>query len=128
MDTPETLAAALVASGLKAAAGSRVAVQQSAQRIKTEARKNVHQSAPVHNAHAADAITYDTNYGQRFGSPVVEAEIGYDKGKRGGSLGNLLEYGGGGDHSPPHRDLGRALDAEEPRFENAIALIAEKLL
>jgi hypothetical protein len=32
-------------------------------------------------------------------------------------LGNLLEFGGGGDHSPPHRDLGRALDAEEPRFE-----------
>jgi hypothetical protein len=128
MDTPETLAAALVASGLKAAAGSRVAIQQSAQRIKTGARNNVRKSAPVHNAHAGDAITYDTSYGERFGSPVVEAEIGYDKARRGGSLGNLLEFGGGGDHSPPHRDLGRALDAEEPRFANAMERIAEKLL
>jgi hypothetical protein len=58
----------------------------------------------------------------------VDAEIGYDKNTKPGRLGNLLEYGGGGDHSPPHRDLGRALDAEEPRFTEALAALVEKLL
>jgi hypothetical protein len=124
VDTPATMAAALIAAGAKAVVETRTIVQKGALNIKTEGRNNVLKSAPVHNAHAAHAITYDTKIAQT----TVEAEIGYDKDKRGGKLGNLLEYGGGGDRSPAHRDLGRALDAEEPRFENAIALMATGLL
>jgi hypothetical protein len=59
----------------------------------------------------------------------VVSEIGYDKDITGGALGNLLEYGGGGDHSPPHRDMGRAADAEEEaRFGDSLQAMALKLL
>lgn len=117
MDTPATLAAAMLEAAAKAAVGTRAVVQASARTVRDEARRNVEKSAPVQNAHAQYAITYNTG----FTAAGVEAEIGYDKDKNGGALGNLLEFGGGGDKSPPHRDLGRALDAEEPRFEAALS-------
>jgi len=132
MDTPDSLAADL----LKAAAGAivvtRAVVQKGALNIKTDAQENVRKSAPRRNAHAAQTINYDTT----VNATSIDAEIGYDKdknkadGKRTGpgGIGNLLEFGGGGDHSPPHRDLGRALDAEEPRFEASLALAIERLL
>lgn len=119
MDTPQTLAAAMLKAAAEAAVSARVVVQASAKTIRDEARKNVEKSAPVQNAHAQYAITYETG----FGKTGVEAEIGYDKDKNGGALGNLLEYGGGGDKSPPHRDLGRAFDAEEPRFISALSTL-----
>lgn len=124
MDTPETLAADLLRAAAGAIVGTRAVVQKGALNIKTQAKANVLRSAPVHNAHAHNAITYDTT----IRPTAVEAEIGYDKSRRGGALGNLLEYGGGGDHSPPHRDLGRAADAEEPRFLDALGQMAERLL
>jgi hypothetical protein len=124
MDTPDTLAAAMLAAAAGAVAGTRAVVQKGALNVKNEGRANALASAPRHNARAPYAITYDT----KVGKASVEGEIGYDKNKPGGALGNLLEFGGGGDHSPPHRDLGRALDAEQPRFEKALADMAEKLL
>lgn len=124
MDTPASLAADMVKAATEALVGARAVVAKGALNVKTEAKANVYKSAPVHHAHAAEAITYDTS----VGAADIVAEIGYDKERRGGPLGNLLEFGGGGDHSPPHRDLGRALDDEEPRFEAAMGLLAEKLL
>jgi hypothetical protein len=124
-DSPDKLAADL----LKAATGvpvmARTVVKRGAQNIKDEARESVLRTAPVHNAGAHNAITYDEPavVGAR-----VESEIGYDRSIRGAALGNLLEFGGGGDHSPPHRDLGRATDAEEARFESALSTMAGKLL
>ncbi len=133
VDTPQTLAAALAASSAKAVAETRAIVQKGAQNIKTEAKANVLRSAPIHHANAANFITYDT--GVLRNGTTVDAEIGYDKekgasaGKKGpGAIGNLLEFGGGKDHSPPHRDLARALEAEEPRFEQAISTMASRLL
>jgi len=124
MDTPETLAADMLKAAAEAVVATRAVVQVGAFNVKRDARANVLKSAPIHNAGAAAAITYDTN----IGKTSVDAEIGYDKDKKPGRIGNLLEYGGGGDHSPPHRDLGRALDAEEPRFTEALAALVEKLL
>jgi len=124
MDTPETLAADMLKAAAEAVLATRIVVQVGAANIKRDAKANVLKSAPIHNAGAADAITYDTEVGKTS----VDGVIGYDKSRRGGALGNLLEYGGGGDHSPPHRDLGRALDAEEPRFTEALAALVEKLL
>lgn len=117
MDTPETLAAAMLQAAAAAAAGARTVVQVGANNIKRDARANVDKSAPVQNAHAQYAITYDVG----IAGMSIEAEIGYDKDLPGGAIGNLLEFGGGGDKSPPHRDLGRALDDEEPRFESALS-------
>ena len=124
MDTPETLAAALVASAAKAIVETRAVVQKGALNIKTEWKNNVAQSAPRHGAAAARWINYDTT----IGKTTIDAEIGYDKDHKAARLGNLLEFGGGGDHSPPHRDGGRALESEEPRFLNAIESMAGKLL
>lgn len=122
METPYTMAADLLAAGAKAVVGTRAIVQKGALNVKKQAKANVQRTAPVQNAYAHEAITYDT----AFAATTVEAEIGYDKAKRGGDLGNLLEYGS--DNNPPHRDLGRALDAEAPRFEKAITTMAEGLL
>jgi hypothetical protein len=124
MDTPETLAADMLKAAAEAAAATRTVVQVGAFNVKRDAKANVYKSAPIHNAHAAEAITYDTS----MGKSSIDAEIGYDKDRTSGRIGNLLEYGGGGDNSPPHRDLGRALDAEEPRFTEALAALVEKLL
>jgi hypothetical protein len=124
MDTPDSLARDMLKAAVEAAAGTRALVQKSSQAIKTQARVNVSQTAPVQNAHAQYAITYDTAVDLPGGK--ITAEIGYDKDKPGGALGNILEYGSR--HNGPHRDLGRAADVEEPRFEDAIALMAGKLL
>ena len=124
MTTPLALAAELLQAAGGAAAATRVVVQGSAKRVKEQGRANAKRSAPTHNAGAPDAITYET----RLLATSVVAEIGYDKNKPGGALGNLLEYGGGGDHSPPHRDLGRALYNEEPSFLNGLAAMAKGLL
>ena len=124
--TPDQFAADLLKAAGKAIVGTRAIVQKGALNIKNDARKNVAQSAPMHNAHAQYAITYETK--NDFKAGVSRAEIGYDKDINGGALGNLLEYGGGGDRSPAHRDLGRAFDAELPRFEEALAMFAGKLL
>jgi len=124
MNTPATMAAALLASVAQAEAETRAIVETGALHVKNEGRANALASAPARHAHAPHAITYDVAQ-QPTGT---QAEIGYDKSKRGGALGNLLEFGGGGDHSPPHLDLERALTAEEPRFVGAFRLMAQRLL
>lgn len=124
MDTPETLAADMLKAAGEAIVATRTVVQVGAFNVKRDARANVLKSAPIHNAGAAAAITYDTT----VHATSIDAEIGYDKDRKPGRMGNLLEYGGGGDHSPPHRDLGRALDNEAPKFEAAIATAAGRLL
>lgn len=124
IDTPETLAAALLRAAAQASVEARGVIQRGALNIKNEAKRNVAASAPSHNANAAGAITYDTHAGG--GTLTPGAEIGYDKDRRPGRLGNLLEYGSR--NNPPHRDLGRALDSEEPRFIEALSAITERLL
>jgi hypothetical protein len=120
----------MLQSVAEVAAGARTVVEVGAFNIKRDAKANVYKSAPTHNAHAAEAITYDTS----ASVTSFDAEIGYDKDKGKsagkttgpGGIGDVLEYGSR--HNPPHRDLGRALDAEAPRFEDAISLLAKKLL
>lgn len=122
MDTPATMAASLLAAAGKAAVETRAIVAKGALNVKNEGRANALRSAPTRHAHAPYAIGFDLNV-----APTAPAAvIGYDKDQPGGALGNLLEYGSR--NNPPHRDLGRALDNEEPRFEDAIALMAGRLL
>lgn len=120
MDTPSTLAADMLRAAAGAAVGARAVVAKGALNVKKGAQENVAKSAPVHNAHAGSAISYDLD------TSGLGAEIGYDKDKRGGALGNLLEYGSR--KNAPHRDLGRALDDEEKRFEAAMDALVGKLL
>lgn len=68
------------------------------------------------------AVTYDvTEHGYS-----VSAEIGPDKAKRQGALGNLIEFGSV--NNAPHPAVYPALDREETRFYSALEDLAEKLL
>lgn len=123
--TPDQFAAILVGAIPKAAKATVDVVRKSSGNVKIGARKNVQMTAPIHNAHAQFDINYDVD---TQGTWVV-GDIGYDTGPgKSGNLGNLLEHGGGGDHSPPHRDLGRAMDVEEPRFIQALEDLTEQVI
>lgn len=76
----------------------------------------------THIPHIVSGIGYDTS---REGW-VFSAEIGVAASNRQAFLAHILEYGTL--HSAPHPAGQMALDAEEPRFIQACADIAEKLL
>lgn len=95
-------------------------VKRGALNIKNDWRRNAAQSAPKHAPSYPSTIGYDIH---RAG-PVTLAIIGPDKSGRQGALGNLLEYGSA--KNPPHRDGGRALDAETPRFEQQMDAITAR--
>lgn len=97
------LAAAAAAAPLEAAA----VVAKGLLNIKDDARRNATASSGTHAKAYPGTITYDPDPGGLSG------EVGPER--RGqGHLGPILENGSV--HNPPHRDLGRALDAEEPKF------------
>ncbi|MFE0651055.1 hypothetical protein ACFVZH_20940 [Streptomyces sp. NPDC059534] len=89
----------------------------------------------VKNAWRSNAIASSGRHARRYPYSVgydvtpipggATAEIGPDKGKRQGALGNLLEYGSS--KNPPHNDGGRALTAEGPAFEAHVTELAERL-
>jgi hypothetical protein len=90
-------------------------VAKGALNVKTEARRNATASSGVHARKYPGTITYDVDPNNG-----LTAEIGPER--RGqGHLGPILEYGS--INNPPHRDLSRALDAEEARFIKAASEI-----
>lgn len=94
---------------------SRV-TQNACDRVVKAAQANVQRTAPIHNAGAWRYIDYDIN--EDAGD--IWAEIGYNRKHAPARLGNLLEFGGGGDRSPAHWDLANALMVEKRSFEAAI--------
>lgn len=75
-----------------------------------------------HAPSLAAAVTYDVKPGVRS----VEAEIGPDKGRRQGALGNIIEFGTS--KNGPIPGGSPALAAEEPRFVSAVEKIANGIL
>lgn len=75
-----------------------------------------------HTPYYAKSISYDVTT-----SPTgVKAEIGPDKGRRQGALGNIFEYGTG--DTPPHPHLGPALEGEADNFAEYMGAIGDDLL
>ena len=100
---------------------ARGVVMRGALNIKRDWRSNARSTAGKHGKHYPRSVSFDI---AAYGPDIWMAIIGPDKGGPQGALGNLLEYGSV--KNPPHRDGGRALDVEEPRFEAQMALIAAR--
>lgn len=94
----------------------RKAVATSATTIRDDARARiVAQSVSGHIKQYPRSITHTV---KDSGATLVTAEIGPDKDKSQGPLGNILEYGTS--KNPPYPHLQPALDAEADNFEDLI--------
>lgn len=100
---------------------TRAVLMRGAVNIKRDWRSNAAATAGKHAKLYPRSIGFD---GVRQVGPVSFVDIGPDKAGPQGALGNLLEYGSS--KNPPHRDGGRALDAEAPRFEAQMAAITAR--
>lgn len=87
----------------KLAVNARKAVQVTAQKVRDDARSRIagRKYLPAYPY----SITYDT----KVTAEGIEGEIGPDKGRAQGPLGNIIEYGTSKNAPIPH--LGPALDA-----------------
>lgn len=75
-----------------------------------------------HIPHLPNAISYDvTRRGDFIGS-----EIGPDKEKRQGPLGNIIEFGSPDGRNAPIPGGVPALESEEPRFVESLANLGQK--
>jgi hypothetical protein len=100
---------------------TRPVIQRGAQNIKADAQRRV--AGLPHAPAYPRSITYDTH--ESLSGPW--AEIGPDKNKRQGSLGNLIEFGSV--HNPGGRPHMRpAGEAEEPRLAKALEDLGVSLL
>ena len=88
--------------------------------IKKDAQRKA--SGIRHAPHYPRSIGYDTWWRGDSG----RVEIGPDKSKPQGPLGNILEYGTV--NNPPYAHLGPALDYEGPNFERFMGELGERLL
>jgi hypothetical protein len=103
-----------------ALAEARKVVQKGALNIKTDARRRA--SGLRHAPAYPSSITYDSHETASGGW----AEIGPDKGRRQGALGNILEYGTPKNAPIPH--MRPAAEAELPKFAKAMEDLAVKAL
>ncbi|MFH9977943.1 hypothetical protein ACH4ND_01520 [Streptomyces sp. NPDC017179] len=100
---------------------ARQVTRRGAVNIKRDWRANARATGRKHAKLYPRSISFDF---AAYGPDLFMAIIGPDKGGPQGALGNVLEYGSV--KNPPHNDGGRALDAEMPRFEAQMALLAER--
>lgn len=82
---------------------ARKAVQVTSQKVRDDARNRItgHKYLP--------AYPYSITYSTKYTGDGIEGEIGPDKGRPQGPLGNIIEYGTSKNAPLPH--LGPALDA-----------------
>lgn len=99
---------------------ARKVTAKAALNIKNDAKKRV--SGLAHAPHYPRAISYDV----AVRGEAVAAEIGPDKDRPQGALGNILEYGTS--KNAPYAHLGPALDYEGPAFERYLGQLGEDLL
>lgn len=109
---------------VKAEAGAQsdvaAIVKRGAQNIKDDARRRAPQGG--HARRYPSSITYDTY--QSLTGPA--ADVGPDKGKPQGPLGNILEFGS--PTSGPHPHMRPAAEAELPKFGKQLEDLAVRAL
>jgi hypothetical protein len=110
----------LTQAGTVAGAEARKVVAKGGLNIKNDWREGW--AGMAHAPLLPLSIGYDVN----VSASGIEAEIGPDKDKAQGALGNLLEFGSV--NNPPNPAGQKALDREEPRFVQALENIVGKIL
>lgn len=100
--------------------GARKVVAKGLLNIKRETRARW--SDLAHAPSLPNAVTYET----KVEGTLITGEVGPDKARRQGALGNFLEYGSV--HNAPKPALGPALDAEDSRFAKALEDLGYDLL
>lgn len=120
-DTSEVgkLAADLEKIPAQAVRPLRAAMQTSARRIRDGMRSSV--AGHAHLPQFPSSITYETHEKANG----IEAEIGPDKSRTQGALGNIVFFGTS--KNGPVADINAPLDAEAPSFEQAVGQAVEKL-
>jgi len=115
-DTSElnALTAELTTKAQRVGADAAAVVRKGALNVKNDARRLI--TGLAHAPTYPYSINYEVEGDGRFGQ--VAADIGPDKDKPQGALGNILEYGTV--KNAPFAHLGPALDLEGPRFEKAL--------
>lgn len=94
----------------------RKAVEVTARNVRDDWRENA--KGMDHAPAFPFSITYDLIGFQGFGATALNAEIGPDKDRKQGALGNLIEYGS---RNNPPQGLGHgALQRNEADFERGI--------
>lgn len=119
--TLQQLQALLLTSAVRVNTEVAKIVTKGAQNVKTDAIRNAATTAGTSAAGYPATMAYDV---ENRGTSV-RAEIGPTGGGQ-ARLGAILEYGSA--NNPPHRDLGRAADTEEPRFISAMEQIGNVVL
>jgi hypothetical protein len=120
VDGLDTLLADLARAGEQLPPEARKITQKGALNIKTSWAR--YWSGLKHAPALSRAVTYDT----RWVGSGVEAEIGPDKSRRQGALGNLVEYGS--INNAPIPGGAPALAEEAPRYERYLTELALGLL
>ena len=116
------LARALEVTSRAAGVEMAAIVSRGALNVKNVWRANARATAGRHARMYPSSVSYDV-------TPIpggATAEIGPDKSRLQGALGNLLEFGSV--NNPPHNDGGRALLVEEPRFAEQVEQLADRAL
>ncbi|MGE7432755.1 HK97-gp10 family putative phage morphogenesis protein [Kitasatospora sp. NPDC001175] len=116
----DALIADLGAAPARLAANTRKAITVTARTIRDDARQRI--SGHPHLPAYPYSITYDV----RATGTGVEAEIGPDKDRSQGPLGNIVEYGTSKNAPLPH--LGPALDAAAPDAERGVSIAVQDAL
>lgn len=124
----EVLAVDLGEVAAKSGKPFRQAVEVSARKVKDTARGKV--SGRKHFKQAAAALDYEMQGFQGFGSTVVQAEVGYDKDRPTGKLGNLVEFGAprSGNDLQPGGELQDALHENQDDFQKGIEMALDAVM
>lgn len=117
--TPDQFAEHLMQSAVRLAKAAHEVVDDTATKVRNDARRNARAANPSHARKVPATINADVDR--------LAADIGYDD--RGqGHLGVILEYGHGQARNAPQRNLGRALDQHEGEFRRRLGEVAERAL
>lgn len=117
------LSADLRSSAKGARPEARKVVKRGAQNVKNVWKANARESAGDHGRLYPRSINYDD---PEVIDGWITSEIGPDKNKPQGALGNLIEFGSV--NNPPNNDGGRAMDVEEPGFLKAMDDVGRDVL